>query len=180
MKKSKVKVATARAGNVIGGGDYAPNRIIPDVVAAIEKGEAVQVRHPEAVRPWQHVLEPLVGYLILAKQLYEAPENAKSAYNFGPHQDDALPVSSLVDIALQEYGRGKWVQAEKDGKAQHEAKLLKLDISLALHELEWKPVWTASKAIARTINWHKQVAAGTNAKQAVLSDIDAYFGFLSI
>jgi CDP-glucose 4,6-dehydratase len=151
-------LATVRAGNVIGGGDWSRDRIIPDIVRALQQEQPVLVRNPHAVRPWQHVLEPLCGYLLLAARLNDSPKGYATAYNFGPEPDDHLMVKEVVDIALQTWGSGSWKDAS-DSNAVHEAGLLKLNITRAKEELHWQPRLHAADAVAWTINWYKQPVA---------------------
>ncbi len=150
----KKAIAVARAGNVIGGGDWSKDRLVPDIVRALSKDEVIQIRNPGSIRPWQHVLEPLIGYLLLGAKLAENPELYSQAYNFGPSFQDALPVSEMVDIAIKCWGSGKY-KPVKLLDQPHEAGLLKLDISKAIAELNWKPKLNAYNAIEQTINWYK-------------------------
>lgn len=163
-------LAVGRAGNVIGGGDWALDRIIPDIVRALEHNQAVQVRNPSAVRPWQHVLEPLGGYLLLGAKLVENPVRFGGAWNFGPHLQDALPVSDLVGISLAAWGKGEYETPSRVGQL-HEAGLLKLDISKAINELNWQPKYTAQQAIHKTIAWYKALQQGEDAETLVRKDI---------
>ncbi|HWB93541.1 MAG TPA: CDP-glucose 4,6-dehydratase [Puia sp.] len=152
-------VASARAGNVIGGGDWSQDRIIPDIVRALQTGEKVQVRNPGSVRPWQHVLEPVCGYLQLAGRLYRAPETYAKSYNFGPLPEDHLMVRELVDIAIGRWGSGNWKDVSAP-YAPHEAGVLKLDVSRARKELGWIPRLDAREAIQWTIDWYRQKRTG--------------------
>lgn len=147
-------LATARAGNVIGGGDWNQDRIIPDIIRSLSSGKPVNIRNPNAVRPWQHVLESLSGYLLLGARLHEDPMFS-GAYNFGPEEDDHLPVSKLVETAISCWGSGNWINAT-DATQPHEAGLLQLDINKAKNELNWKPKLNSKEAIEWTINWYKQ------------------------
>jgi CDP-glucose 4,6-dehydratase len=166
-------IAVGRAGNVIGGGDWALDRIIPDIVRALEKGETVQVRNPAAVRPWQHVLEPLGGYLLLGARLAEHPLTYGGAWNFGPHLEDALPVSALVNLSLGAWGAGEYETPTAAGQP-HEAGLLKLDISKAINELQWKPKYNAQESIYKTIAWYKALQQGNEAYTLVKRDIEEF------
>ena len=148
-------LASARAGNVIGGGDWSEDRIIPDIVRSLSKNEIINVRNPKAIRPWQHVLEPLKGYLQLGALLDSDYQKYSKAYNFGPQPNDHLTVKDLVETAIKIFGTGKWHDGSTPGQ-HHEATLLKLDISLAKQELSWIPKLTAQEAIEWTINWYKQ------------------------
>ncbi|NML68054.1 CDP-glucose 4,6-dehydratase [Hymenobacter sp. RP-2-7] len=172
-ERHQLGLAVGRAGNVIGGGDWARDRIIPDIVRALGQGQPVQVRNPQAVRPWQHVLEPLGGYLLLGARLAAEPARYAGPWNFGPHLQDALPVSALVDTALSAWGSGQYEMPALAGQP-HEAGLLKLDISKALNELGWQPHFSAAESIRTTIAWYKALAEGAQATELVRADIEAY------
>ncbi|QEC65960.1 CDP-glucose 4,6-dehydratase [Panacibacter ginsenosidivorans] len=148
-------VASVRAGNVIGGGDWSKDRIIPDIVKALVQNKPIEVRNPHGVRPWQHVLEPLGCYLLLGALLYENATSFSHAYNFGPYPEDHLTVKELVELSIKIWGSGEWKDIS-DHNQPHEAGLLKLDITKAIKELNWKPKLNAAKAIEWTINWYKQ------------------------
>lgn len=148
-------VATARAGNVIGGGDWSEDRIVPDIVRSLQNNQPIYVRNPLSVRPWQHVLEPLAGYLILASLLYSNPQTFSEAYNFGPKPDDHLTVQQLVELAVKVWGHGEWKDVS-DKKQPHEASLLQLDISKAMLSSNWQPKLTAAQAIEWTVSWYKK------------------------
>lgn len=152
--KHKKAIATARAGNVIGGGDWAKDRIIPDIVRALLQNKKIEVRNPHAVRPWQHVLEPLSAYLLLGQKLVEDPVKYADAWNFGPFQDDNLTVEDLVKESINIWGNGSY-QSLKLKNQPHEAGLLKLDINKAINELGWRPKWNAERAIHETIKFYK-------------------------
>ena len=154
FKEHKKSVATARAGNVIGGGDYAKDRILPDIYRALSESKVIPVRSPRAIRPWQHVLEPLSGYLTLAAKMADNPVKYSTAYNFGPNVKDNLPVEELVKEAISCWGHGKYKNL-KIKNAPHEAGLLQLDINKAKKELKWKPGLNSSMAIEKTILWYK-------------------------
>jgi CDP-glucose 4,6-dehydratase len=151
----KKAIAVGRAGNVIGGGDWAKDRLIPDIMRALSKNKIVEIRNPNAVRPWQHVLEPLLGYLLLGLKLSAEPENYSTAFNFGPHFNDALSVTQMVDLAISCWGKGTYF-IKQDVNQPHEAGLLKLDISKTLVEIGWQPKFNASLALNYTVNWYKQ------------------------
>lgn len=151
----KKAIAVGRAGNVIGGGDWSKNRLIPDIVNALNDNEKIEIRNPDSVRPWQHVLEPLAGYLLLGAKLYSAPQQFSQAYNFGPDLNDALPVSKMVAMAIDCWGSGAYY-INKDINHPHEAGLLKLDVSKAKAELNWAPKMNANEAVRNTINWYKE------------------------
>ncbi len=150
-------VATARAGNVIGGGDWSADRIFPDIVRSLQQKKLLEVRNPNSVRPWQHVLEPLCGYLVLAALLNEHPEKFAAAYNFGPNPEDHLTVKELVELAIEKWGNGNWKDVSNSSQP-HEAGLLKLDISRAMKDLKWKPKLNATLAVEWSVIWYKQSA----------------------
>ena len=153
---SHIRVATARAGNVIGGGDWAEDRIVPDLVRALSEGRPIEVRNPKAVRPWQHVLEPLSGYLILAERLLaDEAQKCQGAFNFGPEPADFRSVGELVDESLKHWP-GSW-QNESDSDGPHEANLLNLTIEKARQQLGWQPRWNFEEAIKHTITWYRKV-----------------------
>lgn len=148
-------IAVARAGNVIGGGDWSKDRLIPDIAKAFAFEKAVVIRNPQSVRPWQHVLEPVVGYLLLGTYLYKEPQNYSTAYNFGPPLSDALPVEEMLKLAIQSWGRGEYSVEKIDGQP-HEAGLLKLDINKAIAELKWQPKLNAKRAVRMTMDWYSK------------------------
>jgi CDP-glucose 4,6-dehydratase len=150
----RVAIATARAGNVIGGGDWAKDRLLPDAVRSIMADEPVRIRNPKAIRPWQHVLEPLSGYLRLAEILLRDGTGFGDAWNFGPDESDCISVEHVVSSFLQLWQRTKGYLA--DGSEQlHEAGYLRLDSSRARQLLQWKPRWKIEEAIVRTVDWYK-------------------------
>jgi len=155
---SGVAVATARAGNVIGGGDWSGDRIVPDFLRAADSGRVLEVRSPAAIRPWQHVLEPLGGYLMLAERLHSAGQPAAQAWNFGPVDDDARPVGELLDMLSAALPGARW--RAQGGDHPHEAAYLKLDSSKARSELRWRPRWDLAHAVARTVEWHSAWRGG--------------------
>ncbi|MCM0761004.1 CDP-glucose 4,6-dehydratase [Sporomusa sphaeroides DSM 2875] len=151
---SGIGLASARAGNVIGGGDWAADRLVPDFVRAVVANKPIRIRNPHATRPWQHVLEPLSGYLLLGALLLNETEKYSSAWNFGPRDTDVLSVEELLQLAIAEWGAGS---IEVEGNEQpHEANLLKLDISKAASYLKWHPVFSCREAIKRTAEWYKR------------------------
>lgn len=149
-------IASARAGNVIGGGDWSEDRIIPDCARALAAKRPVSVRHPTAVRPWQHVLEALAGYLALGSEILRNNRAAGGAWNFGPHAEDAETVASVVDAFLQRWGDGEWVDdASGDGAQVHEAATLRLDCTQAHCRLRWRPVYGLADAVSETADWYR-------------------------
>lgn len=170
---TSVAVASARAGNVIGGGDWATDRLIPDCIRAILKGEKAVIRNPHAVRPWQHVLEPLSGYLMLSQKLFEEGARYAEAWNFGPDDSDAKPVEWLVDRLCKKWGDGASYMIDK-GKHLHEAHYLKLDCSKAKMELNWHPRWNLEMAIDSIVEWMRAYKEGKGGKQVCLKQIEEY------
>lgn len=167
-------IASARAGNVIGGGDFAKDRIIPDIVRALQAGVAITVRNPDAVRPWQHVLEPLGGYLLLGDTLAKNPTTTDAAWNFGPYMADCLTVRELVEASITAWESGTYYVPERGGQP-HEAGLLKLDISKAQSQLGWQPYYNSRQAIQLTIDWFKQaMVAPDRVADFTKSQIEAY------
>ena len=148
-------LATARSGNVIGGGDWSADRIVPDLIRALQTGKRLKVRNPNATRPWQHVLEPLSGYLLLGNHLKKDPVSFADAFNFGPRVDDQLSVNELIKIAIDSWGSGEF---EEDTNADnpHEAGILELDIQKAERQLGWIPKLDSREAISQTIQWYKE------------------------
>ena len=166
-------VATARAGNVIGGGDWAADRLVPDILRAFERQETVVIRNPHAIRPWQHVLEPLSGYLALAERLFTEGQAWAEAWNFGPRDDDARPVQWIVEQLVQAWGpEARW-QLDL-GQHPHEARFLKLDISKAKARLGWQPRWHLSNALSLIAQWHHAWLAGQDVQALCLQQIDRY------
>ena len=151
-------MATARAGNVIGGGDWALDRLIPDCIKAINNGQKIEIRNPIAVRPWQHVLEPLSGYLLLGEKLLQEGNKYAEGFNFGPNEESVLRVAEVADKVCKFYGKGEVVVHKKDNL--HEANLLMLNIEKAERILGWTPTYTADKAIEETVNWYKYFYEG--------------------
>jgi CDP-glucose 4,6-dehydratase len=168
-----VAIATGRAGNVIGGGDWAEDRLIPDTMRAIINGRPVSIRNPQSIRPWQHVLEPLSGYLLLAQRLYEEGPAFAEAWNFGPNDDDAKPVDWILDKLASTWGEGASWKREK-GEHPHEAHYLKLDCSKAKFQLKWQPKWSLATAIEKICVWHKAHAAGADMQAMCLQQIKQY------
>jgi CDP-glucose 4,6-dehydratase len=168
-----VAVATARAGNVIGGGDWAKDRIVPDAIDAFTGLHTLVVRNPLAVRPWQHVLEPLTGYLQLCERMIDNPPKYSRAWNFGPAAEDVQPVGRVADMLCARWGNGaSWTTSTSS--AAHEARLLRLDSSAARAELGWQPTWKVSGAIERTVDWYKTWASGGDVREVTLAQADEY------
>lgn len=166
-------MATARAGNVIGGGDWALDRLIPDCVVAINKGEKIEIRNPVAVRPWQHVLEPLSGYLLLGQKLLEYGKKYAEGFNFGPDEKNVLRVADVAQKVVNFYGKGEVIVQKRDNL--HEAGLLMLNIEKAKKVLGWKPTLTADDAIKNTVEWYKHFYDdNTDMYKFTLSQIEQY------
>jgi CDP-glucose 4,6-dehydratase len=170
-------LATARAGNVVGGGDWAEDRLVPDLVAALAAGRPTLIRNPAAVRPWQHVLEPLSGYLWLARQLHARPSEFASAWNFGPDATGATPVGDLADRMVGEWGSGSWATPETvPDHEPHEAKLLRLDCTKAITRLGWRPVYDLGRTVEETVRWYRERSASDtfDAREATLTGVSRY------
>lgn len=168
-----VATATVRAGNVIGGGDWAQDRLIPDILAAFEQGRKVEIRNPHAIRPWQHVMEPLCGYLTLAEQLFERGPSFGGGWNFGPNDEDAKPVGWIVEKMAELWGAGAHWQIDT-GEHPHEAHYLKLDISKARSLLDWHPKLRLKDALTLIIDWSRHRQAGANMREQTLAQLHAY------
>jgi CDP-glucose 4,6-dehydratase len=168
-----VGLATARAGNVIGGGDWAVDRLVPDLLAAIAAGRALALRNPHATRPWQHVLEPLAGYLMLAERLHEDPQRWAGAWNFGPAEQDICDVQHVVTILSRLMGRPLALSGAP-GRQPHEAQRLALNSTKAHHELGWSPRWKLEEALAAIAEWQSAAASRTSARDITLRQIDRY------
>jgi len=166
-------IASARAGNVIGGGDWALDRLIPDILRAVEADQPVEVRNPLSIRPWQHVLEPLGGYLVLAQALHARGPAVADGWNFGPRDEDARPVGWIADRMAALWGEGAtWRHDERE--QPHEARYLKLDISKARSDLGWAPRWSLDEALRRIVDWHRVWRAGQDVRALCLEQIRAY------
>ncbi|MCL6588761.1 MAG: CDP-glucose 4,6-dehydratase [Firmicutes bacterium] len=165
-------VASARAGNVIGGGDWAKDRIVPDCIRALQAGKPIEVRNPEATRPWQHVLEPLSGYLVLAEKMYENGPKYAGPWNFGPDNDAIVPVKTIAGHLIHLWGQGKWVDLSGPDSF-HEAKLLALDCSKAKTILNWEPVLELDMALKFTVDWYKNYQ-NSNSYDLCREQINAY------
>lgn len=174
LAEQGIPMATARAGNVIGGGDWALDRIVPDCARALGRGEIIGVRNPGSLRPWQHVLEPLSGYLWLAARLLDGDASAADAFNFGPEAESDRCVGELVDRFVAAWGSGSWERFERAAQL-HEATLLRLDISRATEKLAWRPVWRFETAVDRTAQWYRaQIVEDVSARDLVHADLAAY------
>jgi CDP-glucose 4,6-dehydratase len=163
FKAQKKLVASARAGNVIGGGDWAEDRLIPDCIRALMKKQEIKIRNPDSTRPWQHVLEPLSGYILLAEKML-AEKKHDEPWNFGPATDSIKKVSEVADLLVKKWGKGGWTDASKKTE-KHEAKSLSLDISKAYFKLKWRPKLSLEKAMDLTVEWYK------NQKKASVYDL---------
>jgi CDP-glucose 4,6-dehydratase len=172
-RKHHVALASARAGNVIGGGDWASDRLIADIVRALDASEVVKIRNPHAIRPWQHVLEPLRGYLMLAEQLYNNRIPFATGWNFGPECNEAKSVEWIVNAVSRLWGpEAKWEL--EGGDHPHEAQMLKLDWSKAAQELHWRPALNLMEALEMTMAWYKSFFAGESVRKTSLAQIAAY------
>jgi len=169
----KTAIASARAGNVIGGGDWAEDRLIPDIIKAFKNNEKVIIRNPKSTRPWQHVLEPLSGYLKLAEQLEKNGDQYAEAWNFGPAEIDARPVQWIVEKMAKLWGENaNWINDKSEHP--HEANYLKLDCSKAHMKLNWYPRWDLSETLLRIVEWHKLKDAHNNYRKLCLTQINDY------
>lgn len=172
-KEHGVAIASGRAGNVIGGGDWADDRLIPDIMRAISESKPVNIRNPHAIRPWQHVLEPLAGYLVLAQKLYEEGAVYAEGWNFGPNDEDAKPVQWIVEKLTRSWGDGaSWVV--DGGEHPHEAHYLKLDCSKAKSRLDWHPRWNLEEALEAIVEWQRAYRDGKAIKSVTLEQIQQY------
>jgi CDP-glucose 4,6-dehydratase len=166
-------IATARAGNVIGGGDWSADRLIPDAIKAFEKGDPVVIRNPLATRPWQHVLEPLSGYLILAEQLYLKGKKYSEAWNFGPEDKDCRSVQWILDELVAQWGGEASWMLDKNPQP-HEARFLKLDCSKAKAGLHWYPKWEIGEVLQKIVNWQVHFRQGSDMQAYCLNEIKTY------
>lgn len=171
--KHRVAVATVRAGNVIGGGDWAADRLVPDTLSAYAQGKPVSIRNPHSIRPWQHVLEPLRGYLMLAERLFDEGPAFAEAWNFGPIDDDARPVGWIVQEMASLWGDGAAVEIA-GGPHPHEAAYLKLDISKARGRLGWSPRWTLGVALTKIVEWHRAFLSSEDMRAKTISQIEEF------
>lgn len=168
-----IALASARAGNVIGGGDWAEDRLVPDILRAFENNQPVVIRNPNSTRPWQHVLEPLSGYLTIAERLWNEPEVYAEGWNFGPREEDARPVGWIVERMAGKWG-GEAAWHIDAGEHPHEANYLKLDISKARQHLSWKPRWDLDTALNKIVAWHQAWLAKADVRALSLEQINQY------
>jgi CDP-glucose 4,6-dehydratase len=173
-ERKSLGAATARAGNVIGGGDWAVDRIIPDCIRSIEAGNPILLRNPTATRPWQHVLEPLVGYLLLAARLYEEPKLWSGAWNFGPSTREVRTVQSVAEVIVGHLGKG-CIEIDDSQIQVHEAHLLQLNCDKAQQLLGWYPRWNVEETLEATALWYKKIMNGDSAEQITREQIEAFF-----
>ena len=169
QKERTIGVATVRAGNVIGGGDWCTDRIIPDCINALKEGRSIEVRSPSSIRPWQHVIEPVYGYLLLGKKLYNDPESFSGAWNFGPDENSIITVEELVDKVIRRWGSGSWTDISESDKP-HETTILKLDTTKSKHILGWRPRLSIDRAIEYLVSWYKADTVDYNFNVAQISD----------
>ena len=173
LRDAGIAMATVRAGNVIGGGDWALDRLIPDMLRAMQNKQPVLIRNPHAIRPWQHVLEPLSGYLLLAERLYTNGLADAEGWNFGPRDEDVRPVQWIVEHLCKVWGEdASWTL--QPGDHPHEACYLKLDISKARHRLQWAPRWSLETALSRITEWHQACLSGQDMRAVCLNQISQY------
>ena len=168
-----VALASARSGNVIGGGDWAEDRLVPDILRAISAGKPVVIRNPHAIRPWQHVLEPLSGYLLLAQKLYDKGAAYAEAWNFGPDDEDDRPVQWIVERMIQHWGEDASWQLDQ-GSHPHEAKYLKLDCSKAKNRLGWAPRWSLDEGLKNIVDWHRSRVQGQDIRKVSVQQIESF------
>jgi CDP-glucose 4,6-dehydratase len=172
LQDQGIGLASVRAGNVIGGGDWADDRLIPDILKSFENGNSVIVRNPQATRPWQHVLEPLSGYLVLAQKLYQNPKEYAEGWNFGPNEQDVQQVDWILDKMISKWPNSSW-KLDKNS-SPHEAGFLKLDISKANSKLGWSPLWGLSDALEKIVNWHQAWLNKEDMQLVCLAEIKEY------
>lgn len=174
-KSGSARVATARAGNVIGGGDWASDRLVPDCIRAFAAGDVVRLRYPDAIRPWQHVLEPISGYVLLGEHLIEnAGEKFAKAWNFGPDQSGDATVSKVANETARLWGQSASVISESSSGNPHEAGLLRLNSDLARTELGWAPRWSLEKSLQCTVDWYRSWLAKSDMSAVTASQLHAY------
>jgi CDP-glucose 4,6-dehydratase len=172
LQDKNIGLASVRAGNVIGGGDWADDRLIPDILRSFERNESVIIRNPKATRPWQHVLEPLSGYLILAEKLYKNQNKYAEGWNFGPNERDVKSVDWILDKMVSKWPDSSWKRDKNSGP--HEASFLKLDITKAKSKLDWHPVWELSYTLERVVAWHKAWLGKEDIQATCFAEIKEY------
>jgi len=172
LEQNNVSISSSRAGNVLGGGDWSEDRLIPDAIKSWKESGTLDVRSPNSVRPWQHVLEPLLGYLILAEETYGKTELAGS-YNFGPFNEEVVTVKEAIELANKVYGKGN-ISYLDNYSGYHEASLLSLNAEKAISRLNFQPQWSTKEAIKKTITWYKRFEEGDEAFSLCLSDVETY------
>lgn len=173
QKRPGFGAATVRAGNVIGGGDWAADRIVPDAIRALRSGKEIFLRNPNSTRPWQHVLEPLSGYLLVAAKLLEAPKRFSGAWNFGPNAQSIRTVKDLAEMIVSDWGSGR-VEIAPQHNAPHEANLLHLNCDKAHQLLRWQPKWEVARAVGETVAWYRGIHQGQNALEISSKQISDY------
>lgn len=173
LAKSETLLATARAGNVVGGGDWAEDRLVPDIVRALGKGKDINLRNPNSTRPWQHVLEPLFGYLILAEKLFDGRSELASSWNFGPNDDSVQTVRGVSEKMCNLWGGNSKIRIPAVS-GPHEAGVLKLDISKVREKLGWEPRWNLDKTLESIVHWHQKFSNGIEARRLCLDQIGTY------
>jgi CDP-glucose 4,6-dehydratase len=175
FQNTGLAAATARAGNVIGGGDWSEDRIVPDCIRASEAESELILRNPHSTRPWQHVLEPLSGYLRLSQRLFESPGKYEGSWNFGPSSQDTRTVEQVARTIIDAMGAGR-ITIESLGENPHEASLLQLNCDKSNQELQWSPLWDVDTTIQKTAEWYQQVTSGVDALEITRQQIREYFG----
>ena len=174
-KDTSIGLASARSGNVIGGGDWAEDRLVPDTLKAFENSHSVIIRNPQAIRPWQHVLEPVSGYLKLVENLYDKKDCFSQAWNFGPKDEDSKSVAWIVEELSKQWGEDASWSVDTSSNP-HEANFLKLDISKSLSNIDWSPTWSINQAIEMTVSWHKAWLHKEDIKLKSLDQINMFIG----
>ena len=169
---NNINISTARAGNIIGGGDWSPYRLLPDVIRCCFENSELIIRNPKSVRPWQHVLDPLFGYIELARKLNSNPKKYKGSWNFGPDENDPISVKDIIDI-IKTKGLLFNIKTQND-ITKKESKFLQLDISKSKDILSWTPKWNAENAVEYTINWYKDYYNNIPAKDLIIKDLQTY------
>lgn len=177
----KVAIASVRAGNVIGGGDWGKDRLIPDCIRSLANNKEILIRNPQAIRPWQNAFDLLRGYLLIAEKLYQYGDRYAQAWNFGPTEDSAIPVNKIVQLMLRHWGGGSWKDMSKsESKQLHEARYLKLDCSKARAELGWKPIIDDEESIRWTCEWYKAYYNKTPMRDFSLGQLNGYIELITL